>query len=71
MNNPWIDKRLYVCDDYMVLVPSKCCLFCEHCTDVYWDYINGPYMFICELGIEGKLRAFNNLCESFERDFNC
>lgn len=26
------------------------CLFCDHCTDVFWDFTNGPYMMICELG---------------------
>ena len=25
------------------------CLFCNHCTDVFWDYANGPYMMGCEL----------------------
>lgn len=21
------------------------CLFCKHCTDIFYDYTNGPYMF--------------------------
>ena len=31
---------------------DKDCLFCEHCTDVFWDYSNGPYMIICDIGEE-------------------
>lgn len=27
---------------------DKDCIFCEHC-DVFWDYANGPYMFLCDL----------------------
>lgn len=40
------------------------CLFCAHCTDIFWDYTNGPYMFICERdqdienGFEGKCKYF-------------
>ena len=29
--------------------PAKSCVFCNHCTDIYYDYSNGPYMFACEL----------------------
>lgn len=33
--------------------PAKSCVFCDHCTDIYYDYSNGPYIFACELD-EGK-----------------
>jgi hypothetical protein len=33
--------------------PVNSCVFCDHCTDIYYDYSNGPYMFVCELD-EGK-----------------
>lgn len=29
--------------------PAESCVFCDHCTDIYYDYSNGPYMFACEL----------------------
>lgn len=29
-------------------VPSKCCFFCKHCTDIWLDYTHGPYMIACE-----------------------
>ena len=30
------------------LKTRKSCLICKHCTDIFWDYTNGPYMTICE-----------------------
>lgn len=24
------------------------CVFCKHCTDMFWDYTHGPYMIFCE-----------------------
>lgn len=44
--------------------PDKCCLTCAHCTDVFWDYTNGPYMVICELTDEPKFTD----CEDFEEE---
>lgn len=29
-------------------VPTKCCCFCKHCTDIFYDITHGPYMFICD-----------------------
>ena len=40
----------YRCDHYRCFAPEKHCLFCANCTGVFWDYTNGPYMFICEYG---------------------
>lgn len=45
--------REYKCIDsigpgVVVRAPEKACLFCEHCTDVFWDYTGGPYLMFCE-----------------------
>ena len=29
-------------------MPAIHCVFCKHCTDVIYDYSNGPYMFMCD-----------------------
>ena len=42
--------RRYECEFYTVMVPTRHCLFCEHNTDVFWDYTNGPYLFLCDVG---------------------
>lgn len=25
------------------------CLFCKHCSDIFWDYTNGIYAIICDI----------------------
>lgn len=41
--------RHYSCEYYECDAPDECCLFCEHCTDIFYD-CGGPYLFLCELG---------------------
>lgn len=44
--------------------PDKCCLFCQHCTDYFYDY-HGPYLFICD--VEGDTEeASHGNCKLFE-----
>lgn len=44
--------REYIIHDALgkiiVTLPDKCCAFCSHCTDIFYDYSNGPYLFICD-----------------------
>ena len=47
------------------LMPEKHCVFCEHCTDIFYDYTNGPYMFLGD-GCGGDYKNCNNFME--ERD---
>lgn len=41
----------------------KCCVFCDNCTDIWYDY-NGPYMVRCdkglseEIGCKGECKEF-------------
>lgn len=50
---------------------ERSCLFCEYCTDVFWDYTNGPYMLICEhpeTDDRSKEQAFSaGKCEKFKQ----
>ena len=41
--------KVYECDEYKCDAHPRGCFFCKHCTDVFYDYTNGPYMIICEL----------------------
>ena len=60
--------------------PSKCCLFCKYCTDIFVDYTHGPYMIICEkfnvnqydpkqveLGLHGKCKYFEDQENEMEK----
>ena len=67
------DDYVWIRSDGMVfgLKPRKCCLICKHCTDIFWDYTNGPYMTFCEnpCNGEGDLSEETNLgaeCDLFE-----
>lgn len=68
-----IKQREYYFDDgCSVWAPEKSCCFCKNCTDIWYDYTNGPYMFHCvkaeesedeedtltPLGYEGKCGYF-------------
>ena len=45
-------------------IPKKCCLTCEHCSDIWWDYTNGPYMIICTIE---KANEYH-ICDSWKSD---
>lgn len=55
--------RHYKCPEYECDAPDNCCLFCKHCTDVFWDF-TGPYMFFCTKGKGGDFET----CGMFEED---
>lgn len=57
---------IYECENgtiYGIPKNTKCCLICKHCTDMFYDYTNGPYMFFC--GIDEDTDECIN-CNSFE-----
>lgn len=29
--------------------PDNACVFCDHCTDIFYDYTNRIYMLVCRL----------------------
>lgn len=43
------------------MAPDQHCIFCKHCTDIFYDYTHGPYMFPCNKGHENF-----KTCNSFE-----
>lgn len=45
------------------IFPEEHCVFCKYCTDIFWDYTNGPYMFICDVD-GGKYTT----CGKFEEE---
>lgn len=48
------------------LFPKTHCVFCKHCTNMFYDYTNGPYIFICEFGLEPDITETECMCEKFE-----
>lgn len=61
------NMKPWMCDNgHVYMAFKKSCVFCEHC-DVFWDYTNGPYMFLCdadcstEYGLSGQCEIFKEL----------
>ena len=63
-----IGERIYkLTEKLSVSAPETCCLFCEWCTDVWWDYTNGPYMFYC-VGNKDTSKGALGKCEHFKEE---
>ena len=52
-----------------IKAPANSCLFCIHCTDVFWDYTHGPYLTICEKDLDFVTGAKGE-CKCFQFDTN-
>lgn len=56
--------KTYNCGLFKYTLPDHACVFCKHCTDVFYDYSGGIYMLICDKendvdgNISGKCREF-------------
>ena len=46
-------------------LPVNHCVFCKRCTDIFYDYTNGPYMFFCELEKEPTITSNSCFREFF------
>ena len=55
--------RNYKGENFECDAPDDCCLFCKNCTDIFWDYTNGPYLFLGD-GCDGDWRN----CNKFEAE---
>lgn len=40
--------RTYEGKDFKVDAHKNSCFFCKRMTDIFWDYSNGPYLFITD-----------------------
>jgi hypothetical protein len=55
----------YKCEYYSVQVAENSCFFCQHCTDIFFDYTNGPYMFICDEDAD-TMKGYDGQCKLFK-----
>lgn len=57
------DTKVFECENGIrYLLPANHCVFCAHCTDIFYDH-GGPYMCICSEG-DGDYRN----CSKFKPD---
>lgn len=57
--------RQYECKYYKVMAPTESCYFCKYLTDIFWDYTNGPYGFVCDINAKVQDGLIGE-CEHFE-----
>lgn len=68
-NGEFITQGLYIFDDGVgVWCPINSCVFCKKCSDIWYDYSNGPYMYACEEGNDLTEKGHIGECEKFEDD---
>lgn len=54
-------------------IPKRSCCFCSKCTDLWWDYTHGPYMFDCtedrdtEFGCIGQCEYYEDNGTPYEK----
>lgn len=70
-NPEW--TRRFECDYYSCNAHPRSCFFCKHCFDIFYDYINGPYMFICAYPTKAdmedhSIEGMKGKCNNFEED---
>lgn len=62
-----VETRVFHLEDGRdVTAPAKCCLFCEHCTDVWYDYV-GIWGLTCAIDGDCDAGAQGN-CKDWEVD---
>lgn len=44
--------RIFHGPGYTVAAHPKSGFFCQHLTDIFYDYTHGPYMFVCNCRVE-------------------
>lgn len=59
--------RIFRGPTYTVLAHPQSCFFCQHLTDIFYDYTNGPYGFVCDL--EGDIETgMHGVCPDFKEE---
>lgn len=67
-------KKKYILEPgFAIWAPDKSCMFCKKCSDLIWDYTNGPYCFFCEEDVDGSkdLTEYGAIgeCEYFKENY--
>ncbi len=57
------DRVFTLENGWKVHAPENCCLFCDHCTDIFYDS-GGIYMTWCDIG-KAAYTGLRGECEDF------
>jgi len=61
-----IEFKDYECEYYKIRAPKTSCFFCRYCTDIFFDFTNGPYMLMCDKGKEPYDDGVFGKCDGFD-----
>lgn len=50
-------------------MPAPNCIICKNCTDIFYDFENGPYMVFCKYNTKSMQSHFPN-CDRFQLEEN-
>lgn len=59
--------KTYECGLLKYTLPDHACVFCKHCSDVFYDYSCGIYMLICDKENDADGNLLGN-CIEFEEN---
>lgn len=67
------DHKIFIrADGRRIGAHKHSCLFCDHCTDIYWDYTHSIYGIDCELvpcrNGDNIRASFEGKCPDFKED---
>lgn len=62
--------RIFQCQDGALTgsthrVPDNACVFCKHCTDIFWDFSHGVYALWCGKHEDTNHGNCDNSCPDF------
>lgn len=61
--------RIFHGSGYTVKAHPRSCFFCQHLTDIFYDYTNGPYGFVCNRKTEADVETgMIGECKCFEEE---
>lgn len=65
------ETKIFKCDNgRSYRLPANHCLFCDNCTHILYDYMHGPYAWICDLD-EKDYRTCGKFKEEVEDMARC
>ena len=42
--------RIFKCDNgFDYKCSDHACVFCDHCSEIFYDYTHGPYLILCDI----------------------
>ncbi len=67
-NKPKFETKIYECEAFTCEAPIHSCFFCEHCSDIFYDFTNGSYALVCDMCSIETYKDCGLHCRDFKED---